>query len=193
MAKSIGVVSKVVGQVFAVEADGTRRLLVEGDRLFVGEQLETGATGAVAVHLANGGELTLGRDSSLSLSSALLANQAPHVLAPETITPSEAQLTEVEKLQQAIAAGGDPTQDAEATAAGPGNGAPGALGGGHSFVLLTEVGGRVDPVIGFPTVGLNFSGELPDLLVGLIDHNDELPAVNNPISFAGLDLSLIHI
>ena len=112
MAKSIGVVSKVIGQVFAVEADGTRRLLVEGDRVFVGEQLETGATGAVAVHLANGGELTLGRDSSLTLSNALLAHQAPHVQTPEIITPSEAQLTEVEKLQQAIAAGGDPTQDA---------------------------------------------------------------------------------
>ena len=186
MAKSIGVVSKVIGQVFAVEADGTRRLLVEGDRVFVGEQLETGATGAVAVHLANGGELTLGRDSSLTLSNALLAHQAPHVQTPEIITPSEAQLTEVEKLQQAIAAGGDPTQDAEATAAGPTNGAPGALGGGHSFVLLTEVGGHVDPVIGFPTVGLPFAFELPDQDIGLIDHNEPIPAVNNPITLLGL-------
>ena len=39
--------------------------LVEGDRLYAGEQLETGAAGAVAVHLENGAELTLGRDSSL--------------------------------------------------------------------------------------------------------------------------------
>ncbi|MHA6196642.1 retention module-containing protein [Pseudomonas wadenswilerensis] len=187
MAKSIGVVSKVIGQVFAVEADGTRRLLVEGDRLFAGEQLQTGAAGAVAVHLANGEELTLGRDSSLTLSNALLANHAPHVLAPEAITPSEAQLTEVEKLQQAIAAGGDPTQDAEATAAGPNNGAPGALGGGHSFVLLTEVGARVDPVIGFPTAGFNFFGELANLDTGFIDHS-LLPAVDNPISLEGLSV-----
>ncbi|MDG9886264.1 retention module-containing protein, partial [Pseudomonas sp. GD04058] len=186
MAKSIGVVSKVIGQVFAVEADGTRRLLIEGDRLFVGERLETGATGAVAVHLANGGELTLGRDSSLSLSNNLLAHQAPHVLAPEAVPPSEAQLAEVEKLQQAIAAGGDPTQDAEATAAGPTNGAPGALGGGHSFVLLTEVGGHVDPVIGFPTVGLQFAAEMGDLDTGFIDHNESVPAVDNPISLVGL-------
>ena len=45
MAKSLGVVSKVVGQVFAVGQDGTRRVLVEGDRLYAGEQLETGAAG----------------------------------------------------------------------------------------------------------------------------------------------------
>ena len=105
MANLIGVVSKVVGQVFAVAADGGRRALVEGDRLYAGEQLETGAAGAVAVHLENGAELTLGRDSSLQLSPDLLANHASHVNAPETVTPSQAQLTDVEKLQQAIAAG----------------------------------------------------------------------------------------
>ncbi|WP_143501863.1 retention module-containing protein, partial [Pseudomonas sp. Irchel 3E13] len=187
MAQSIGVVSKVVGLVFAVASDGTRRALVEGDRLFVGEQLETGAAGAVAVHLANGGELTLGRDSSLTLSSNLLNHHAPHVQAPDVVTPTEAQLSDVERLQQAIAAGGDPTQDAEATAAGPGNGAPGALGGGHSFVLLTEVGGRVDPVIGFPTAGFNFQGDLVDLRTGDVTHDQPFaPQVNNPISLNGL-------
>ena len=68
MAKFIGVVSKVVGQVFAVDSDGSRRLLVEGDRLYAGEQLETGNAGAIAVRLDNGAELTLGRDSSLQMS-----------------------------------------------------------------------------------------------------------------------------
>lgn len=68
MAKLIGVVSKVVGEVFAVAGDGSRRSLIEGDRLFAGEQLQTGAAGAVAVQLTNGHELTLGRDSSLGLS-----------------------------------------------------------------------------------------------------------------------------
>ncbi|MGE8407629.1 MAG: retention module-containing protein, partial [Pseudomonas sp.] len=188
MANSIGVVSKVIGQVFAVASDGTRRVLVEGDRVFVGEQLETGAAGAIAVHLANGGELTLGRDSSLNLSAALLNNHAPHVQAPDIVTPTEAQLSDVERIQQAIALGGDPTQDAEATAAGPANGAPGALGGGHSFVLLTEVGDRVNPVIGFPTAGFGYVPELPDLWVG--QPNPELPPVpatpNNLISLNGL-------
>ncbi len=51
MATLIGIVSKVIGQVYAVAGDGTRRTLVEGDRLFAGEQLVTGAEGAVAVQL----------------------------------------------------------------------------------------------------------------------------------------------
>ncbi|QBF25767.1 retention module-containing protein [Pseudomonas tructae] len=189
MAKLIGIVSKVVGEVFAVGSDGSRRPLVEGDRLYAGEQLDTGVAGAVAVHLQNGAELTLGRGSNLTLTPELLANQAAHVDTPESLTPSQAQLSDVEKLQQAIAAGADPTQDADPTAAGPASGgAPGALGGGHSFVILDEVAGRVDPVIGFPTAGFNGFPELRELDVGLINNNDDLPpvAVDNPVSIEGL-------
>ncbi|SPO67960.1 Putative type I secretion target (fragment), partial [Pseudomonas sp. JV241A] len=192
MAKLIGIVSKVVGEVFAVGSDGSRRPLVEGDKVYAGEQLDTGLAGAVAVHLQNGAELTLGRGSSLTLTPELLANQAPHVETSESTTPSQAQLTDVEKLQQAIAAGADPTQEADPTAAGPGTGgAPGALGGGHTFVILDEVAGRVDPQIGFPTAGFNGFPELPELDVGLINNNDDappLPAVDNPVNLQGLDV-----
>ncbi|WP_236193867.1 retention module-containing protein [Pseudomonas glycinae] len=200
MATLIGTVTKVIGQVFAQSADGSRRPLVEGDRLFAGDQLITGAEGAVAVHLQNGQELTLGRDSSLTMTGQLLADQAAHVNAPEAVTPSESQLTDVEQIQKAIAAGDDPTQSAEATAAGPGatGGAPGALGGGHSFVLLTEVAGRVDPVIGFPTAGFNGIPEFPEeRLNAVIDNGDGQaapivpppPPVNNPVTLSGLSVT----
>uniref|UniRef100_UPI0031D06582 retention module-containing protein n=2 Tax=unclassified Pseudomonas TaxID=196821 RepID=UPI0031D06582 len=169
MAKLIGVVSKVIGQVYAVASDGSRRPLIEGDRLFAGEQLETGAAGAVAVHLQNGAELTLGRDSRLEMTPDLLASQAPHGQGHEA-APSDAQLSDVERIQRAIAAGDDPTQSAEATAAGPGSGsASGAVGGGHSFVMLSEVGARVDPVVGFPTAGFNGFPELANREVGGLD------------------------
>ena len=173
MANSVGVVSKVIGQVFAVASDGSRRALVEGDRLFAGEQLETGATGAIAVHLQSGGELTLGRDSSLHLTPERLANgNAPHVETADAAPPSQAQLSDVEQLQQAIAAGADPSQDAEATAAGPGSGGAGSGGGGHSFVLLSEVGGHVEPVVGFPTAGFNGVPETPDLWTGASNNDN---------------------
>jgi len=169
MAQLIGTVTQVIGQVFAIAGDGSRRVLVEGDRLYVGEQLQTGAEGAVAVTLANGEELTLGRGSSLELSEGVLQNQAANVVVTEDALPSEGQLTEVEQLQQAIAAGEDPTQNADPTAAGPGatTGAPGTGGtiGGHSFVLLSEVGGAVAPTVGFPTEGLAFTPEAPELYV----------------------------
>ena len=96
MATLIGVVRQVVGEVYAVAGDGTRRLLTEGDRVFAGEQLVTGVDGSVAVALAGGGELTLGRDSAQLLDSQLLA-QALSFIDPLTGDPrhfsSDRQLT----------------------------------------------------------------------------------------------------
>ncbi|MBV4474925.1 retention module-containing protein [Pseudomonas botevensis] len=194
MATLIGIVTKVIGQVFSQGADGNRRALVEGDRLFAGDQLITGAEGAVAVHLQNGQELTLGRGSSLTMTGQLLANHAPHVDSPEALTPTDAQLTDVEQIQKAIAAGDDPSKSAEATAAGPD--APsdpnGGKGGGHSFVLLEEVGGRVDPVIGFPTAGFGGIPEFPEerhnAVVDNGDNTPIAPPVNNPVTITGLDV-----
>ncbi|WP_415755436.1 retention module-containing protein [Pseudomonas leptonychotis] len=168
MATLIGVVSQVIGEVYAVAGDGTRRPLSEGDRVFAGEQIVTGAAGSIAVAMSNGQQLTLGRDSSLNLNEQMLASssnpQSPTAETPATL-PSDGDLTDVEKLQAAIEAGVDPTLEGEATAAGPGAGGAGGaggVGGGHSFVLLGETGGALDPIIGFPTEGLNNGPEFPD-------------------------------
>lgn len=166
MATLIGVVSQVVGEVFAVASDGSRRPISEGDRVYAGEQLVTGASGAVAISMTNGQQLTLGRDSSMTLDAQMLAaspdSQTPTADAPPPV-PSDSDLTDVERLQAAIEAGVDPTLEGEATAAGPGaGGGAGGVGGGHSFVLLGEVGGALDPVIGFPTAGLSTGPEFPD-------------------------------
>ncbi|MCV2222871.1 retention module-containing protein [Pseudomonas mercuritolerans] len=198
MAALIGTVTKVIGQVFAQASDGIKRPLFEGDRLYAGDQLITGAEGAVAVKLQNGEELTLGRGSSITMTGQLLADQAVPVNVDEAQTPSHAQLTDVEQIQQAIAAGEDPSKTAEATAAGPNapTGNTGELGGGHSFVLLTEVGGRVDPIIGFPTAGFNGIPEFPEYRRDAdIDNGDDTPApvvvppppVNNPVILNGLN------
>ncbi|OZB27036.1 MAG: hypothetical protein B7X51_13045, partial [Pseudomonas sp. 34-62-33] len=111
MATLIGVVSQVVGEVFAVASDGSRRPISEGDRVYAGEQLLTGVAGAVAVTLTNGQQLTLGRDSNITLDAQMFADrgepQAPAAEAPPA-APSDADLTDVERLQAAIEAGVDP-------------------------------------------------------------------------------------
>ncbi|MFV3406870.1 retention module-containing protein, partial [Pseudomonas sp. NY15463] len=163
MSTVVAIVKSIVGQVIAVSPEGIRRVLVEGDRLFAGEHVETGAGGAVTLELADGRLLDLGRDTQWSAD------------APDSVTDlSEAtaqQAPSVEELQQAIAAGADPTTDLEATAAGPAAAGGGSVGGGHSFVLLQETAGVVDPTIGFPTGPIGFAAGLATNTVGALNAN----------------------
>ncbi len=159
MSSVVAIVKSIVGQVFVISPEGARRVLVEGDRLFAGDQIDTGMSGAVSLQLADGRILDLGRDTQWSAdtpdSSVDLA-QATAQAAPS-----------VAELQQAIAAGVDPTTDLEATAAGANAaGVGGAAGGGHSFVVLDATAGSVAPVIGFPTAGLGFATSALNQLAG---------------------------
>ncbi|MBT2375573.1 retention module-containing protein [Pseudomonas fluorescens] len=159
MSSVVAIAKSVVGQVFVISPEGARRVLVEGDRLFAGDQVDTGMSGAVSLELADGRILDLGRDTQWSAdtpdSSVDLA-QATAQAAPS-----------VAELQQAIAAGVDPTTDLEATAAGANAaGVGGAAGGGHSFVVLDATAGSVAPVIGFPTAGLGFATSALNQLAG---------------------------
>ncbi len=122
MSSIIAIVKSIVGQVFALSPEGTRRLLIEGDRLFAGDQVMTGQEGMISLELSDGRILDLGRDSQWTAS-----DDTPQVAA----TPS-AELSASE-LQQAISLGLDPTAELEATAAGAGGaggGTGGAAGGG---------------------------------------------------------------
>ncbi|AIG04068.1 retention module-containing protein [Pseudomonas fluorescens] len=149
MSSVVAIVKSIVGQVFVISPEGARRVLVEGDRLFAGDQIDTGMSGAVSLELADGRTLDLGRDTQWSANTPDSSTDLAQATAQAA--PSVAQ------LQQAIAAGADPTTDLEATAAGTAATGTGAAGGGHSFVLLNETAGSVDPTIGFPTTGLGFA------------------------------------
>ncbi|WP_347170005.1 LapA family giant adhesin [Pseudomonas salmasensis] len=143
MSSVVATVKSIVGQVFVISPEGARRVLIEGDRLFAGDQIDTGMSGAVSLELADGRILDLGRDTKWS--ADMPDSTADLAAASEQAAPSVAE------LQQAIAAGADPTTELEATAAGANAGGNGAAGGGHSFVVLDATAGRVDPTIGFPT------------------------------------------
>ncbi|QEQ85969.1 retention module-containing protein [Pseudomonas putida] len=182
MSSVVAIVKSIVGQVIAVSPEGIRRVLIEGDRLLAGEEVLTGPGGAVTLELADGRLLDLGRDSQWSAdtpdSSTDLA-QATAQAAPS-----------VEELQQAIAAGVDPTTELEATAAGPSAaGGGGAAGGGHSFVMLEETAGRVDPTVGFPTEGLSAAAALNSVQVGQLGTNNNL--VTPPTTDANVATDLV--
>ena len=204
MSSVIATVQSIVGQVFAVSPDGSRRLLVEGDRLFKGEEVLTGDSGMVALVLADGRTLDLGRDSQWSESETSVAAQNAQP-AQQVVSPGD----EVAQLQQAIEAGMDPTEALEATAAGPSSagGGTGGAGGGHSFVLLDATGEVVEATIGFETTGLGdfaradeqFQEALPNQAPEFLDGNGAAQgplnlqtAEDTPISGV-FTLSLIHI
>nr|BFD38848.1 hypothetical protein FFPRI1PSEUD_03470 [Pseudomonas sp. FFPRI_1] len=137
----------------------------------MGDQVDTGPAGAVSLELTDGRTLDLGRDTQWS--SAAPDSSTDLAQASAQAAPSVAE------LQQAIAAGADPTTDLEATAAGPtAAGTGGAAGGGHSFVQLQETAGRVDPTIGFPTAGLGLATSAQDNTVGGLNTNNGLAGGN---------------
>ncbi|MCP1485099.1 surface adhesion protein [Pseudomonas fluorescens] len=159
MSSVVAIVKSIVGQVFVVSPEGVRRVLVEGDRLFVGDQIDTGLSGAVSLELADGRTLDLGRETQWSANAPDSSTDLSEATAQAA--PSVAE------LQQAIAAGVDPTTALESTAAGPSAaGTGGAAGGGHSFVMLDATAGRVDPTIGFPTAGINAAGQAAQNITG---------------------------
>ncbi|ORT70323.1 retention module-containing protein, partial [Pseudomonas mosselii] len=181
MSTVVAIVKSIVGQVIAVSPEGIRRVLIEGDRLLAGEQVDTGAGGAVTLELADGRVLDLGRDTQWSADapdSSTDLNQATAQAAPS-----------VEELQQAIAAGADPTTELEATAAGPAAAGGGSVGGGHSFVLLEETAGVVDPTIGFPTGPIGFANGLANEELGGLDGNAAGSNTTNVPLTTGLTLS----
>ena len=101
MSSVVAIVKSIVGQVFVISPEGVRRVLVEGDRLFAGDQVDTGLSGAVSLELADGRTLDLGRETQWSADtpdSSLDLAQATAQAAPS-----------VAELQQAIAAGADPS------------------------------------------------------------------------------------
>ncbi|WP_232007606.1 retention module-containing protein, partial [Pseudomonas chlororaphis] len=165
MSSVVATVKSIVGQVFVVSPEGVRRVLVEGDRLYVGDQVDTGLAGAVSLELADGRTLDLGRETQWSGSAPDSSTDLAE--AAEQAAPSVAE------LQQAIVAGADPTTDLEATAAGPtAAGTGGAAGGGHSFVMLDATAGQVAPTIGFPTAGLGAAGTAAQDTTGALTTND---------------------
>ncbi|XBW60932.1 Ig-like domain-containing protein [Pectobacterium aroidearum] len=154
----IGVIKFVIGQVFIVALDGSQRLLVAGDRVYSGEEVVTGANGAVSITLPDGKTLDLGRDSRWSDVSNASSQGSADVA------------NDVAAIQDAIAQGADPTQVLEATAAGNDDtGEAGDGGGGHfnPAVVLNLTAEVVTTPIGYDTAGISFTDRASSVLDGV--------------------------
>lgn len=159
MNTSAAIVKSITGPVFAISADGFRRQLLEGDRVFPGEQIVTGLGGEVVLQLADGDLHSVASNSQWQAQPLAGAADSPAATS----------------LEEALAAGLDPTVELDPTAAGPGSGTGGASGGGHSFILLDETAERLDPTIGFPTEGTPFSMDFLREDLGQSDTQDREP------------------
>ncbi|MDP2242383.1 retention module-containing protein, partial [Pseudomonas sp.] len=162
MSNFVAVIKSLVGQVFVVSLDGLRRQVFEGERLFQGDQVVTASGGSAVLEMANGDVIDIAANGNWQAAGGQAPDQAAAPQQPAS------------DLEQAIAAGFDPTADLEAPAAGPGTagGTGGAAGGGHSFVMLDETGQQLDPTVGFDTEGLGFAGDSQDDTLGLAGDGD---------------------
>ncbi|NCB61775.1 MAG: retention module-containing protein, partial [Gammaproteobacteria bacterium] len=184
MSAIIGTIKAVMGQVWIVASNGTRRLATEGEQVMRGELVVTDQ-GAVTVTLPSGKNMDLGRGSewgSEATSASASADVDPQAIAA---------------AQQAIAEGADPTQILEATAAGnstiiDSSSAPTGDHSGHTHVILDLTGEILDPTAGYPTEGLDTATIAPveDITLlkpDVVSSNDE----SHPLPEASITIDVI--
>ncbi|WP_421328778.1 retention module-containing protein, partial [Aeromonas veronii] len=151
-------VTQLKGQIYLVAADGSRKLLAEGDVLPKG-----------AVIMSPDGASFMGGGQSFNVQPASEQSEpAEEEDAPQLAQNSAAGTPDdISALQEAILGGADPTQAFEASAAG---GAPAAGGGGiggvagasgnGGFVTIDRTGSATIAEATFDTT-YNTNGELP--------------------------------
>ncbi|QKJ66661.1 retention module-containing protein [Deefgea piscis] len=143
---SKGTVTQVIGDVKVLTAAGQTHTLQVGDKVNIGDTIQTGATGAVALMIDGANAISLGHSDSLSITSELLAS---------LYQPAINAANDAAKIQALIEQGADPTQVAAATAAG----GAGGENAGHSFVVIEGPNSRVTIPTGFPTEGILLDGK----------------------------------
>ncbi|MCC5796416.1 MAG: retention module-containing protein [Methylophaga sp.] len=177
MATEIGTVTVLIGTATAVSTDGSIRHLQVGDKVFQNDLISTGADGALEIHFADGSVMDLGRTSN-----ALLDSEVFDPTAPLADAQDEALADEIDLIQQAILEGADPTQIAEATAAGAGPEA-GSEGTREPFYNQFNAP-ETRPDHGFDTTGISVNFFDPEPISGLLSDGDD--AVFPPIESANL-------
>ncbi|MFY0676822.1 MAG: retention module-containing protein, partial [Neptuniibacter sp.] len=151
---TIGTVSLLIGRAVAVKADGTERVLALGDQVFADEMVRVSPDGAIEIAMEAGDPVKLEGGQTWLASTETYQTS-------EDLDLSEA-VADIDSIQAAILAGVDPTQVAEATAAGGETAAGGDGNEGSSTVVLDRTAEEVDPTAGYGTVGFQDTFEQPE-------------------------------
>ena len=154
---AIGEVQSVTGRVVAIGANGVERQLFAGDLVYPDDLIKTSGQSTIVVALKDGTRFDLGRDAEALLDEAVYSDDVAAVKA--------AALAEVAELQRAIAEGADPTEVAEAPAAG---GEQGSAGESVQSAVGLDRTGRIGVVeAGFETRGVE--QEIDPVVIDPID------------------------
>ncbi|MTI63533.1 retention module-containing protein [Methylophaga sp.] len=172
MAKQLGTVTALSGDVIATNTNDSRTLRIQ-DPIFDDDVIITGEDGLVEIGLANNQTIDLGRNSEVSLKS--LIDDASF---SETV--EESTSADVEAIQQALLEGGDPTVNEEATAAGAGVQTGNE---GHEAVFVDYLNPEVTPEAGFDTTGVTNQYSFPeeDIIVTEQEGNDPVNQPDNDV------------
>ena len=150
----IGTVSHLVGQVFAIKADGSERLLALGDPVFSDEMVRVAPGGAIEISMDSGELVKLEGGQNWLATTETYQEAGDFDLSEAT--------ADIQSIQEAILAGVDPTEVTEATAAG-GEPAAGTEGDeGSSTVVVNRTAEEVDPTAGYDTIGFQDTFEQPE-------------------------------
>jgi T1SS-143 domain-containing protein len=150
-----GVVTALAGDVEVIHADGGIETLHTGDFVYTDDVIKTSADGSADLKLLDGSLRHVDPGSMASLGDGV---PAPGFETPATLASARADAA---GIVQSILEGEDPTETAEAPAAGEAV----QEDSGTSVVRLEESGRRVTPESGHETTGIGY---------GFADVNEEL-------------------
>ena len=150
-----GIVRGLVGSVTVTNTRGVTRQLRTGDTVELNDTVQAANGSTVHIAFDNGNFATVGSNEKLVLDASVIDPMA------ESDNKAATDLS-VADIQAMIAAGADPTEIAEATAAGADAGTRGDPNhsGSHSFVVVDQDAARGEVTPGFETG--TFSNPVPE-------------------------------
>ncbi|MCM1129734.1 MAG: retention module-containing protein [Alistipes senegalensis] len=136
--KAVGEIRSIKGTVKAVDSQGNERVLSAGDKVYADETILPGGEGTALISMPGGGFATVGGNDILVLANLSGVSNGENAMAPD-------------QIQALIAAGADPSDITDATAAGGYEeaGEPGE--GQHDFVVVDQLAARGNLTPGFET------------------------------------------